>query len=130
MIIVMENGMVAPQAGGSPAAKPLTPSRGNAAFAELVVNDLVPITAVMPGLPNDALAGQHGRVEVDQGVVGNGNFHGFTPHARSVSLKRTPYSGSNRREALFSEIGFGPCLGLLCRLPPSTATSRRGPIGG
>jgi enterochelin esterase-like enzyme len=42
MIVVMENGMVAPRAGGSPAsAKP--GARRNEAFGELVINDLIPM---------------------------------------------------------------------------------------
>ena len=44
MIVVMENGMVAPRAGGSPAsAKPGAGSRRNEAFGELVINDLIPM---------------------------------------------------------------------------------------
>ncbi len=42
MIVVMENGMVAPKAAGSAApAKPSASSRRNEAFGELVVNDLL-----------------------------------------------------------------------------------------
>lgn len=44
MIVVMENGMVAPRAGASPPpAGSGSPSRRNEAFADLVVQDLVPM---------------------------------------------------------------------------------------
>ena len=44
MIIVMENGMVAAKAGARPApAQPGAAPRGNAAFEEVVINDLIPM---------------------------------------------------------------------------------------
>lgn len=58
MIVVMENGMVAPRAGGNPAsAKPSSapgaPARRNEAFGDLVINDLAPrIDAAYRTLPD------------------------------------------------------------------------------
>lgn len=80
MIIVMENGMVAPKAGGSPAAKPPAPSRGNAAFAELVVNDLVPMIdatyRTIPDRTHRAIAGlSMGAGQATQ--IGFGNLDKF-----------------------------------------------------
>ncbi len=43
MIVVMENGMVAAKPGASQTAQPGAPPRRNAAFGEVVVNDLVPM---------------------------------------------------------------------------------------
>ncbi len=43
MIVVMENGMVASKPGATQAAQPGAPQRRNAAFGEVVVNDLVPM---------------------------------------------------------------------------------------
>jgi enterochelin esterase-like enzyme len=62
MIIVMDNGMVAPRAGASPsAAGPEAPSRGNEAFGELVVNDLIPLVdatyRTIPDRTHRAIAG-------------------------------------------------------------------------
>ena len=52
MIVVMENGMVAPRAGSSPARRPGN-GRPNEAFGELVVADLVPeIDAAYRTLPD------------------------------------------------------------------------------
>jgi enterochelin esterase-like enzyme len=42
MIVVMENGMVAAKPGADQAAEPGRPPRRNAAFGEVVVNDLIP----------------------------------------------------------------------------------------
>ncbi|MCX5645932.1 MAG: alpha/beta hydrolase-fold protein [Phycisphaerae bacterium] len=62
MIVVMENGMVAPRAGGCPAAaKPGANTRRNEAFGELVVNDLIPIVdanyRTIPDRTHRAIAG-------------------------------------------------------------------------
>jgi enterochelin esterase-like enzyme len=62
MIVVMENGMVAPRAGGSPTAiKPGANSRRNEAFGELVVNDLIPMMdatyRTIPDRTHRAIAG-------------------------------------------------------------------------
>ncbi len=44
MIVIMENGMVAPRAGGAPAsAKPGAGARRNEAFGEVVIQDLIPM---------------------------------------------------------------------------------------
>jgi len=62
MIVVMENGMVAPRAGVSPAsAKPGANPRRNEAFGEMVVNDLVPMVdatyRTIPDRTHRAIAG-------------------------------------------------------------------------
>lgn len=61
MIIVMENGMVARKAGGGPAARSPAPWPDNAAFAGLVVNDLVPMIdatyGTLPERTQRAIAG-------------------------------------------------------------------------
>lgn len=62
MIVVMENGMVAPRAGGSPAsAQPGANARRNEAFGELVINDLIPMVdtayRTIPDRTHRALAG-------------------------------------------------------------------------
>jgi enterochelin esterase-like enzyme len=62
MIVVMENGMVAPRAGaGSASAKSSANSRRNEAFGELVVNDLVPMVdatyRTIPDRTHRAIAG-------------------------------------------------------------------------
>jgi enterochelin esterase-like enzyme len=62
MIVVMENGMVAPRAGGSPAsAKPGAGSRRNEAFGELVIQDLIPMVdatyRTIPDRTHRAIAG-------------------------------------------------------------------------
>jgi enterochelin esterase-like enzyme len=62
MIVVMENGMVAPRADGSrPAAGPGANSRRNEAFGALVVNDLVPMVdatyRTIPDRTHRAIAG-------------------------------------------------------------------------
>ena len=56
MIVVMENGMVAPRGGGSPAsAKPGAGSRRNEAFGELVIQDLIPmVDATYRTIPDGA----------------------------------------------------------------------------
>jgi enterochelin esterase-like enzyme len=62
MIVVMENGMVAPRADGRPtAAKSGANARRNDAFGELVVNDLVPMVdatyRTIPDRTHRAVAG-------------------------------------------------------------------------
>jgi enterochelin esterase-like enzyme len=62
MIVVMENGMVAPRSGGSPvAAKPGASSRRNEAFGELVIQDLIPMMdgayRTIPDRTHRAIAG-------------------------------------------------------------------------
>jgi enterochelin esterase-like enzyme len=62
MIVVMENGMVAPRAGASSAsAQPGANARRNEAFGELVVNDLVPMMdaayRTIPDRTHRAIAG-------------------------------------------------------------------------
>jgi enterochelin esterase-like enzyme len=62
MIVVMENGMVAPRAGASAApTKPGANSRRNEAFGELVVNDLIPMVdaayRTIPDRTHRAIAG-------------------------------------------------------------------------
>ena len=62
MIVVMENGMVAPRAGGASAsAKPGANSRRNEAFGDLIVNDLVPMVdatyRTIPDRTHRAIAG-------------------------------------------------------------------------
>jgi enterochelin esterase-like enzyme len=60
MILVMENGMVAPRAGAG-LAKPGASSRRNEAFGELVVNDLIPMVdatyRTIPDRVHRAIAG-------------------------------------------------------------------------
>jgi enterochelin esterase-like enzyme len=80
MILVMENGMVAPKAGGSPAARPAAPLRGNEAFAELVVGDLVPMIdatyRTIPDRTRRAIAGlSRGAGQAMQ--IGLGNLDKF-----------------------------------------------------
>lgn len=62
MVVVMENGMVAPRAGGSPAsAQPGAGSRRNEAFGELVIQDLILMVDAMyrtiPDRTRRAIAG-------------------------------------------------------------------------
>jgi enterochelin esterase-like enzyme len=62
MIVVMENGMVAPRAGAGPATtKSGANSRRNEAFGELVVNDLIPMMdatyRTIPDRTHRAIAG-------------------------------------------------------------------------
>jgi len=62
MIVVMENGMVAPRAGGTPAAaKSGANARRNEAFGDLVINDLVPMVdatyRTIPDRTHRAIAG-------------------------------------------------------------------------
>jgi enterochelin esterase-like enzyme len=62
MIIVMENGMVAAKAGATPApAQPGAAPRGNTAFEEVVINDLIPMIdaayRTLPDRMNRAIAG-------------------------------------------------------------------------
>jgi enterochelin esterase-like enzyme len=62
MIVVMENGMVAPRASGSPAsAQPGANRPRNEAFGELVVNDLIPMVdatyRTIPDRTHRAVAG-------------------------------------------------------------------------
>ncbi len=62
MIVVMENGMVAPRTGGSPAsAKPGAGTRRNEAFGVLVIDDLIPMVdatyRTIPDRTHRAIAG-------------------------------------------------------------------------
>lgn len=102
LIVVMENGMVAPRAGVSSAsAKPGASSRRNEAFGELVVNDLVPMVdatyRTIPDRAHRAIAGlSMGAGQAMQIGLGNldkfaylGSFSGGGP-ARSDLSKLEP----------------------------------------
>jgi enterochelin esterase-like enzyme len=102
MIVVMENGMVAPRAGGSPAsAKPGAGARRNEAFGELVIQDLIPMVDAMyrtiPERTHRAIAGlSMGAGQAMQIGLGNldkfayiGSFSGGGP-ARSDPGKFEP----------------------------------------
>jgi len=102
MIVVMENGMVAPRAGGSPvSAKPGAGARRNEAFGELVIQDLVPMVdatyRTVPDRTHRAIAGlSMGAGQAMQIGLGNldkfayiGSFSGGGP-ARSDPGKFEP----------------------------------------
>ena len=96
MIIVMENGMVAPRGGGPATTKTGGNSRRNEAFGELVVNDLIPMVdatyRTIPDRTHRAIAGlSMGAGQAMQIGLGNldkfayiGSFSGGGP-ARSPS---------------------------------------------
>jgi len=102
MIVVMENGMVAPRAGGNPAsAQPGAGSRRNEAFGELVIQDLIPMVdaayRTIPDRTHRAIAGlSMGAGQAMQIGLGNlgkfayvGSFSGGGP-ARSDPSKLEP----------------------------------------
>lgn len=84
MIVVMENGMVAPSAAGppAPAASAAAPRR-NEAFADVVVNELIPAIdsayRTLPGQPHRAIAGlSMGAGQATQiGLANTGKFSGI-----------------------------------------------------
>jgi len=110
MIIVMENGMVATKAGAAPAAPPAG-GRGNTAFGEVVIDDLIPLIdttyRTMPDREHRAIAGlsMGGGQALQIGLTNLDKFAyvaSFSGAIRNFDVK-TSYNGAFADTAAFNK---------------------------
>jgi enterochelin esterase-like enzyme len=106
MILVMENGMVAPKAGGNPvSAKPGAAPRRNEAFGDLVIGELIPTAdtayRTIPDQTHRAIAGlSMGAGQAMQIGLGNLDKFGYIGSFSGGGAARSDFSTSEPKPLL------------------------------